>query len=276
MRERSRAWRAAKCRHGFVPTMGYLHEGHMALVERARANCDVVTVSIFVNPLQFGPQEDYARYPRDLDRDLAMLREARVDAVFAPSVAEMYPEEPLVFVEPTRLSDHLCGASRPGHFRGVATVVLKLFNIVQPDVAYFGEKDAQQLAIIRRMVRDLNVPVEIVGVPTVRAADGLALSSRNAYLGPEERAAAPVLYRALQLARDRILAGERDPGRVKAAMRECIAAEPQVRIDYVEIVDAGSLQPVERIEGRVLVAVAAFAGPSRLIDNVTVDVPAED
>lgn len=269
----SRAQKAAGRRVGLVPTMGYLHDGHLALVRRARAECGAVAVSIFVNPLQFGPREDYDRYPRDLERDSALLREAGVDLLFAPPVAEMYPERPLIFVEPTVISDHLCGASRPGHFRGVATVVTKLFHIIEPDVAYFGEKDAQQLAIIRRMVSDLNFPVEIVGCSTVREPDGLAMSSRNTYLSPEERRAATVLYRALQRARERVEAGERDAGALVADLTRFIAAEPLARIDYVSAVDASTLQPVSRLEGRVLVALAVFIGQTRLIDNITLEVP---
>lgn len=267
--------RRAGARIGLVPTMGYLHEGHLALVRRVRAECDVVVVSIFVNPLQFGPREDYARYPRDLARDCRLLEPEGVDLVFAPPVEEMYPRPQLAFVEVERLGEGLCGRSRPGHFRGVATVVAKLFHIVEPHVAYFGEKDYQQLQIVRRMVADLNFPVEVVGVPTVREPDGLAMSSRNVYLGPEERRAATVLYRALQLARRRVAEGERDAAALRQAVAGCIAAEPLARLDYAEVVDAETLEPVERLQGRVLVAVAAWFGGARLIDNAVIEVPGE-
>ncbi|NLG83579.1 MAG: pantoate--beta-alanine ligase [Firmicutes bacterium] len=253
---------------GFVPTMGYLHDGHLALIRRARAENGFVVVSIFVNPTQFGPNEDFARYPRDLARDLDLCRGAGVDLVFAPEVAQMYPPGFQTYVEVEELSQGLCGASRPGHFRGVATVVTKLFNIVTPDRAYFGEKDAQQLRVIKRMVVDLNFPLEIVAVPTVREPDGLAMSSRNTYLSPQERQAALVLYRALCLAKDLFVRGERRAEEILARMRELIAAEPLARIDYVAIVDDETLAPVERIDRPVLVALAVFIGPTRLIDNI--------
>lgn len=272
VKERVRPRRRAGQTVGFVPTMGYLHEGHLSLVRQARAACDYVVASIFVNPLQFGPREDFSRYPRNLERDAAMLRETGCHLLFAPPVAEMYPREMRTFVEPTFLTDHLCGASRPGHFRGVATVVTKLFNIVEPDVAYFGEKDAQQLAVIRRMVADLNMNVTIVGVPTVREADGLAMSSRNAYLSPEERQGARVLSQALRLAADLVARGERDAAAVTAAMARLIAAEPLARLDYAAAVDADTLQPVARLGGRVLLALAVFFGQTRLIDNITLEV----
>lgn len=256
-----------------VPTMGYLHQGHLALVRAARAASDYVVVSLFVNPLQFGPREDFSRYPRDLERDAALLRDSGAcDLLFAPPVEEMYPHPPHTFVEPTYLTDHLCGASRPGHFRGVATVVTKLFHIVEPDLAFFGEKDAQQLAVIRQMVADLNMNVAVRGVATVREADGLAMSSRNAYLNPAERQAALVLSRALDRARALVAAGQRDAAAVAGAMAELIAAEPLARADYVSIVDAATLQPVARLAGRVLVALAVWIGGTRLIDNVTLEV----
>ncbi|MBX6352621.1 MAG: pantoate--beta-alanine ligase [Thermoflavifilum sp.] len=252
---------------GFVPTMGYLHEGHLALVEAARRDNDVTVVSIFVNPLQFGPNEDFDRYPRDLARDLSMLSQAGVDYVFTPSVEEMYPRPILTRVIQPALSDKLCGKSRPGHFDGVATVVAKLLHIVGPDRAYFGQKDGQQVVLVRRMVEDLNFPVEIITVPTVREADGLAKSSRNVYLTPEERPHATVLYRALQDAKAAIEAGERSAQRIRDRMVKMISAEPMVRLDYAEVVSADTLEPLTDIEGRVMLAVAAYVGRARLIDN---------
>jgi len=246
---------------GLVPTMGALHAGHEKLIQTASAECDVRVVSIFVNPLQFGPSEDYSRYPRPLEDDLEMCRRNGVDMVFAPSVQEMYPSPQLTTVEVGRLGEHLCGKFRPGHFRGVATVVLKLLNIVQPDRAYFGEKDMQQLTIIRRMVSDLNVPTEIVGVPTVREPDGLALSSRNKYLNAEERKMAPSLYRALQEAASRVRAGERDVSEVREA---AIGILKDVRVEYFEVVDPNELQPVATIDGPVRIAAAIWLGTTRL------------
>ena len=257
-------WRSSY-RLGLVPTMGALHRGHGALIERARAECHRVVVSIFVNPLQFDRAEDLERYPRTLDADVDYCRSIGVDLIFSPTAADMYPSEPLTSVEVGRLGDHLCGPFRPGHFRGVATVVLKLFNIIQPHVAYFGEKDAQQLAIVRRMVADLNVPSEIVGVPTVREPDGLALSSRNTRLTKEERALAPALYRALCHARELIAAGERRPATIT---QRAVSGLPHgVRMEYFEIVDA-DMQPVKRIAGPVCVAGAMWVGSTRLIDNI--------
>src|SRR2546426_3569135 len=253
---------------GLVPTMGALHAGHEKLIQTARKECGVVVVSIFVNPLQFGPKEDYARYPRPLEADLEVCRRNGVDLVFAPSADEMYPLPQLAFTEVTRVSEGLCGAFRPGHFRGVATVVLKLFIIVQPDRAYFGEKDMQQLAVIRRMVADLNVPSEIIGVLTVREGDGLAISSRNEYLSPADRQAAPVLYRALQEAANRIRSGERDAAKVREAAIALLRAEPLIRIEYVEIVDASEIQPLATSSGPVRIAAAVWIGATRLIDNV--------
>ena len=252
---------------GLVPTMGALHAGHEALIQRARKDSQVVVVSIFVNPLQFGPNEDYTRYPRALQRDLEICERNGADLVFAPSVEEMYPLPELTFVDVTLVSEHLCGAFRPGHFRGVATVVLKLLNIVQPDRAYFGEKDMQQLAVIRRMVQDLMVPVEIVRVPTVREADGLAISSRNQYLNPAARKAAPVLHRALQEAAARIRSGERDVAKVREAALEILKTEPLVRIEYLEIVDPVEMKPLSAISGPARIAVAVWIGSTRLIDN---------
>src|SRR2546425_7436938 len=241
---------------GLVPTMGALHAGHEALIQRARTDSQVVVVSIFVNPLQFGPNEDYTRYPRALQQDLELCERSGVDLVFAPSVEEMYPLPQLTFVEVTRVSEHLCGKFRPGHFRGVATVVLKLFNIIRPHRAYFGEKDMQQLAVIRRMVADLNLPITVVGVPTVRESNGLAQSSRNQYLNAEERTAAPILYRALQEAARRIRSGERDAVQIREAARAWLKETPLIRTEYFEIVDPHELQPVNIIDGPVRIAAA--------------------
>lgn len=255
---------------GLVPTMGALHAGHRKLLEIARQECGFVVVSIFVNALQFGPSEDYARYPRALPQDLEICRQSGVDLVFAPALEEMYPGSQLTFTEVLRVGEHLCGAFRPGHFRGVATVVLKLFNIVQPDRAYFGEKDAQQLAVIRRMTRDLNIPVTIVGVATVRESDGLAISSRNQYLNPEQRKTAPILYRALQEAAKRVRAGEKNALKVREAALQVLHQEPAVQVEYLEIVDAEEMQPVTTIEGPARIAAAICLGATRLIDNVLV------
>lgn len=275
MRQAVARARAAGARIGFVPTMGALHEGHGALVDASVAECDVTVVSIFVNPLQFGPAEDFHKYPRDLEADKAFCQARGVDFIFAPSEKEMYPEPPRAFVEVEELTAGLCGAFRPGHFRGVTTVVTKLFHIVMPDVAYFGQKDYQQLAVIRRMVDDLNFPVEIRGVPTVREADGLAMSSRNRYLNPEERRAATALYRGLTAAKALLEQGERNADRVRQRVREELVKEPLVREQYVEVVDADDLSQVSYIDGRVAVAVAAFVGTTRLIDNIVFDPSAE-
>jgi pantoate--beta-alanine ligase len=254
---------------GLVPTMGALHAGHERLIESARTECDTVAVSIFVNPLQFAPNEDYSRYPRTLPEDLKICERNGVDVVFAPTVDEMYPSPQITFVEVGRLAEHLCGKFRPGHFRGVATVVLKLLNIVQPHRAYFGEKDLQQLTIIRRMVSDFNLPVTIVGVPIVREADGLALSSRNKYLNPDERNAAPTLYGALQDAAARIRAGEKDVAKIQSAAVALLAASPLIRVEYFEVVDPSELQPIAVINGPVRIAAAVWIGSTRLIDNVS-------
>jgi len=255
---------------GLVPTMGALHAGHENLIEMARRECTTVVVSIFVNPIQFGPSEDYARYPRPLEQDLEACARRGADLVFAPPVEEMYPLPQLTFVEVTRISEHLCGKFRPGHFRGVATVVLKLLNIVQPQRAYFGEKDMQQLQVIRRMALDLNLPVTIVGVPTVREADGLALSSRNKYLSVEERRAAPALYQALQAAVRGIREGERDVTKARTAALEILEKQPLIRVEYLEIVDPDELAPVSTIGRSVRIAAAIWIGRTRLIDNVFV------
>jgi pantoate--beta-alanine ligase len=257
-------------RIGFVPTMGALHEGHLNLIGRARAECDVVVVSIYVNPKQFGPSEDFARYPRPLERDRELCEGAAVDLIFCPTDAIMYPKGHATYVAVERLGDPLCGRSRPTHFRGVATVVLKLLNIVWPDAAYFGWKDAQQAIIIKRMAADLNLPVEIVAVPTVREPDGLAMSSRNQYLDPEERQAAPALYAALEKARVAYeKQGMDDAAGLAQMIRDHIASETVGRIDYVEIVSLDQLEPLQRVEsGNTLVAIAVYLGGARLIDNI--------
>lgn len=258
---------------GFVPTMGYFHEGHLNLMRRAKAECDLCVVSLFVNPTQFGPSEDFQRYPRDFARDAAMAESVGVDLLFAPEVEEMYPEGYQTYVEVTEVTRRLEGEARPGHFRGVATVCTKLFNIVQADRAYFGKKDYQQLKVIQRLVRDLNIPTEIVPCETVREPDGLAMSSRNVYLKPDERQAATVLYRALCAGRDAILAGERDGKRVQALVEQVIATEPLVKPEYVDVADAETLEPLTDLHGEVLISVAARVGVARLIDNITVTVP---
>jgi pantoate--beta-alanine ligase len=248
--------------------MGALHEGHLSLVRAACAKTDVVAASIFVNPTQFGPNEDFARYPRNLESDCAILEREGVELVFAPSVEEMYPAGAVTWVTVDGMSDRLCGKSRPGHFRGVTTVVAKLFHIVEPDVAFFGQKDAAQHAIIRRMVRDLDLPVAIEVCPIVREADGLALSSRNAYLTAEERKSALVLYRSLRRAEGIFQAGEQDSAKLIAAAKQEFASEPSVRLDYFEIVNPDSLEPESRISHPCLHAVAAYLGKTRLIDNI--------
>ena len=254
---------------GLVPTMGALHEGHLALVRRARGENAAVVVSIFVNPAQFGPMEDLATYPRDMERDLALLDKEGVDLVYAPTPEEVYPPGFDTWVEPGALGERLEGAARPGHFRGVATVVTKLFNVVTPDRSYFGQKDGQQLAVIRQLVRDLNLGVEIVAVPTVRDADGLALSSRNAYLTPEQRAAAPVIYRALSEARELWDMGERDGKVLRLTVRKVLEAEPLIEdVDYVSVADADSLLELELVDRPAMVSTAVRLGQTRLIDNV--------
>ncbi|MGQ9755652.1 MAG: pantoate--beta-alanine ligase [Desulfotomaculales bacterium] len=258
---------------GLVPTMGYFHDGHLALMHRARSECRTVVVSIYVNPLQFGPREDFRSYPRNPERDLRLAEGAGVDMVFMPDDGEMYPPGYATYVDVEGLTDKLCGRSRPGHFRGVATVVTKLFNIVCPDRAYFGEKDFQQALVIRRLAADLNLDLEIITVPTVREPDGLAMSSRNVYLSPAERQAATVLYRSLVKTRDAILAGERDPGRARRILAATIAAEPLAELDYAEVYGLPWLAELDRLEGEVLLAVAARVGRARLIDNLVVKVP---
>ena len=255
---------------GLVPTMGALHAGHASLIRTARQETAFVVVSIFVNPTQFGPNEDYQRYPRPLEHDLEVCQREGAALVFVPEPATLYPSGYRTYVEVHELQDVLCGASRPGHFRGVCTVVLKLFQIVRPDAAYFGEKDAQQLRIIRWMVLDLNVPVQVRPCPTVREPDGLALSSRNQYLEPAQRQHATVLYRALQEARAAIRQGERDAPAVQRRLAERLAATPGAAVDYAAVVDAGTLQSVNPLHGEILVAVAVRFGATRLIDNITV------
>jgi pantoate--beta-alanine ligase len=257
---------------GMVPTMGALHEGHLSLIRAARGENDVVVVSIFVNPTQFGPNEDLALYPRDFEGDRALAGEAGADLVFNPEVREMYAEDFSTWVEVEHLTERLCGRSRPGHFKGVCTVVAKLLNICQPHRAYFGEKDAQQLAVITRMARDLNLRTEIVPCPTVREADGLALSSRNTRLSAAQRAQAPVLYKALRAAHDRVEKGERGPARLDAAMRAVLAEAPLGEVDYIEIVSADDLAPVATLTGKVLIALAVGFGDVRLIDNIRITV----
>lgn len=256
---------------GLVPTMGYLHEGHLSLVHTAREQNDVVVVSIFVNPTQFGPQEDLDRYPRDLEKDRNSCSQASVDAIFMPAAEEMYPERFHTWVQVDTITETLCGASRPGHFRGVATVVSKLFNIIQPDRAYFGLKDFQQAVVIKQMVRDLNMPLEIVTVPTVREADGLATSSRNKYLTAKQRARAPVLYNTLKLGQRLIEAGEHNADVVHEAMVKEIESQPDTRIDYISVCNPETLAPVDKIENRVLLAMAVWLGNTRLIDNILVE-----
>jgi pantoate--beta-alanine ligase len=267
-----RQWRRqVKGTVGFVPTMGYLHEGHLSLARRARTENDAVAVSIFVNPTQFGPTEDLKSYPRDIERDLAML-EPLTDAVFMPPAAEMYPPGYDSWVEVKGITEILEGAARPGHFRGVATVCAKLFNIVQPDSAYFGAKDAQQVAVIKKMVADLDMPLEIVVCPTLREADGLAMSSRNTYLNAEERRAAGVLYRSLTLARERWGAGESSAGKIRREMTALIRREPLAKIDYISIADASTLQEISgQTRAPALVSMAVWIGKTRLIDNVVLE-----
>ena len=268
IRAACRAARRGGKRLGFVPTMGALHEGHLSLVRAARASCDAVAASIFVNPMQFGPNEDLAKYPRSFERDRELLEKEGVELLFAPSVEEMYPAGAVTWVTVEVLSSKLDGRSRPGHFRGVTTVVAKLFHIVEPDAAFFGQKDAAQVAIVRRMVRDLNLPVEIVACPIVREPDGLAMSSRNAYLDPQQRKQALVLHRGLLQVKKSWEEGEREAGKLLTVGRDELAAEKSVRLDYLEIVDSDSLDPVENTAGGALVAVAAFVGMTRLIDNI--------
>lgn len=257
---------------GFVPTMGYLHEGHLTLVKEAKKECDFVILSIFVNPLQFGIGEDFEEYPRDLSRDTELAKGVGVDLIFAPSVKEMYPKGFQSYVDVKKVTEGLCGASRPGHFIGVTTVVNKLLNLTQADKAYFGQKDAQQVAVISTMVRDLNMNVEIIAVPIVREGDGLALSSRNVYLSPTERRAALVLNRSLQRASDAVSGGQREGKQIIEIVNKLIQEEPLAVIDYIELVSYPSLEPLDLIEGQVLLALAVRFGKTRLIDNIIMEV----
>ena len=269
----SKEARRAGRRVGFVPTMGALHEGHLSLVRTARAQSDVVIASVFVNPTQFGPNEDFSRYPRNAERDSAMLAAEKTDYLFMPSVEEMYPPGATAWVKVEGISDKLDGRSRPGHFHGVTTVVAKLFNIVQPDFAFFGQKDAAQVSIVSKMVRDLNFDVRIVVCPIVREADGLAMSSRNAYLSPEQRKQAIVLYRALMRVQSLVDRGESNSARLLVAGTQVMAEEPAVKLDYFEIVNNATLDPVSDVSRGALIAVAAYVGNTRLIDNVLVTGP---
>ena len=275
VRETVKAWKAQGLTVGFVPTMGYLHEGHKSLIDAARKENDRVVVSIFVNPMQFGPKEDLASYPRDLDKDAKLCEAAGVDVIFHPEPEEMYTPQFCSYVDMNGLTTELCGKTRPTHFRGVQTVVLKLFHIVTPDRAYFGQKDAQQLAIIRRMVldmvTDLNVDVQIIGCPIIREEDGLAKSSRNTYLNAEERKAALVLSRSLKLGKELVAKGEKSAEAVKKVITEEIEKEPLAKIDYVEVVDFDTITPTETIGKSVLVAIAVYIGKTRLIDNFIVE-----
>ena len=267
VRAKIKQWKREGLTVGFVPTMGYLHEGHASLMEKARKECDRVVASIFVNPMQFGVNEDLDSYPRDLDADSKLCNSIAVDVIFHPEVSEMYDGGFRSYVDMNGLTKELCGKSRPIHFRGVCTVVCKLFNIVTPDKAYFGQKDAQQLAVIRRMVKDLNMDIEIVGCPIIREADGLAKSSRNTYLNEQERKAALILSRTIRLGEDMVKSGETDAQKIISAMKENIASEPLAKTDYVDIVDLDTIEKTDTIKGSVLVAIAVFIGKTRLIDN---------
>lgn len=272
VRDAVKEWKSQGLSVGFVPTMGYLHEGHESLIKKAVKDNDRVVVSIFVNPMQFGPTEDLDKYPRDLERDSKLCENAGANLIFHPEKEEMYFEDFSSYVDINGLSDELCGKSRPIHFRGVCTVVTKLFNIVNPDRAYFGEKDAQQLAIIRRFVRDLNIDIEIIGCPIIREEDGLAKSSRNTYLSKKERQAALILSQSLNLAKDAINSGERNSSVVIDIISNIIKKEPLAKIDYIEVVDSLSMKPVKTIEKSVLVAIAVYIGKTRLIDNFTFNI----
>lgn len=271
VREITNSWAKQGLTIGFVPTMGYLHAGHGSLIQRARRENDKVVVSIFVNPIQFGPNEDYERYPRDRERDREITEKAGADLVFAPSVKEMFPSPNKAFIDISELGEYLCGAKRPGHFRGVCTIVAKFFNIIRPDRAYFGEKDLQQLVIIERMVRDLSFDTEIVPCPTVRDRDGLALSSRNSYLSAGERRAARVVPESLNLARKALNSGEKDATVINRIISEKIAAEPLAKVDYIQVVDASLLKPIPRVDRPAVVAIAVFIGNTRLIDHLAVE-----
>jgi pantoate--beta-alanine ligase len=266
-----RAARGRGKRIGLVPTMGALHVGHISLIEAAAKDCDFVVVSIFVNPTQFGPGEDFEKYPRPMEADLKICSKAGVDVVFAPTPQQMYPGQNVTWVNVEKLTEPLCGRSRPGHFRGVTTVCAKLFNIVTPDVAYFGQKDGQQATVIRRMVADLNMPLKIVVCPTVREPGGLAVSSRNRYLNEQQKKDAAKIYKSLQECRRMVEEGVTNAEKIIAAMRKILLQVPSIEIEYVSIVDAETLQPAEKIAGKVLAAVAVRIGPARLIDNIVLD-----
>ncbi len=278
IREISKIRRVIKKAHrlgqtvGFVPTMGFLHEGHLSLLRRARQENNFVVLSIFVNPIQFGVGEDFEEYPRDLDKDAKHCEECGCDLIFYPTAKDMYPQGYATFVDVERLTESLCGASRPGHFRGVTTVVTKLFNIVTPDRTYFGQKDAQQALVIQRMASDLNMNLDVIVMPTVREKDELAMSSRNAYLAPEERAAAPVLFRSLKKAAAQIDSGERDAARIMEGIKSTVESEPLAKIEYISIVDCADLKEVKTVQGKVLIALAVRFGKTRLIDNIIVEV----
>ncbi|HXN06582.1 MAG TPA: pantoate--beta-alanine ligase [Nitrospiria bacterium] len=269
MRRLGASFRSGKLRVGFVPTMGFLHDGHISLMEEAKKRTDIIVVSIFVNPLQFGPSEDLARYPRDPAGDAAKCRNAGVDYLFTPNVSEMIDEDPLVFAGMSKLTNVLCGVSRPGHFQGVATIVLKLLNVVQPSLLYLGAKDFQQTVVIGQMVRELFLPVKVIVRPTVREKDGLAMSSRNSYLFPEERKAATVLYRAMKLVEAKLKTGERSAELLKAIVLREIGNEPSARLDYAEIVNPATLEPLMRIEKEARLVLAVWIGKTRLIDNLS-------
>lgn len=265
-------WRKQGYSIGFVPTMGYLHEGHQSLISKSASQNDKTVVSVFVNPIQFGPNEDLATYPRDLERDMQKVEEAGGDIIFNPEPSEMYPEHFTSFIDTTETTELLCGARRPVHFRGVCTVVGKLFNIVAPDRAYFGQKDAQQLATIKRFARDLNFNVEIIPCPIIREDDGLAKSSRNTYLSPEERKAAVILSKSLEKGKQAIENGERDAKKVISIITESLETEPLAKVDYVEVVDFENIQRIDTVKGETLVAIAVFIGKTRLIDNFIITV----
>ncbi len=272
VREIVKAWKKEGKSVGFVPTMGFLHEGHKSLILKSVSENDKTVVSVFVNPTQFGPNEDLARYPRDLAHDTELVTSAGADLIFNPEPSEMYPAHFTTTVNTTEVTEHLCGAKRPVHFGGVCQVLTKLFNIVTPDKAYFGQKDAQQLAVVKRFVRDLNFDIEIVGCPIVREADGLAKSSRNTYLSPEERKAAVILSKSLKAGKELILNGERNSQKVIDKITEVLNTEPLAKVDYVSIVDNENIQPIDTIKGEVLVAIAVYIGTTREIDNFIIEV----
>ncbi len=263
--------RAKGQRIGFVPTMGFFHEGHLALMRQAKKENDICVVSIYVNPKQFGPKEDLRSYPRDIKRDSSLMIKENVDICFLPPDNEIYPSGYLTYIDVLAMTDVCCGRFRPGHFKGVATIVTKLLNIINPQVMYLGAKDAQQAAVLKTVVKDLNIPVKVSVMPTVREHDGLAMSSRNVYLTPQERDQASVLYQALTLARNNIINGERSPSKIKSAVIKLVSTKTLAKLQYVECVDAVTLKPLQRLEGKILVALAVYFGKTRLIDNVTIE-----